>query len=102
MILAAKGIQMRGNWSERERRGVEPVTAVRRHPGGDVNDWTAGYAEGKRAYEVVAGQYRLAGEYLKATAAGAGRGHAWIDGFKTGWSVARDDWPSHPRDRLAG
>jgi hypothetical protein len=81
-----------------------PVTTVRRRQRDDGNDWTAGYAEGKRAHETAIGDYRTAGDYLKATAAGADRGHAWVDGFKTGWSVARDDRPysTFSTDRLAG
>ncbi|HEY8527931.1 MAG TPA: hypothetical protein VIL48_23405 [Acidimicrobiales bacterium] len=63
--------------------------------------WSDGYDEGKRAYALAADHYRGAIDYLKATGAGAGRGPAWIDGFKTGWSVARDDRPV-ATDRLAG
>jgi hypothetical protein len=82
MILVAKGIQMRVIYGEDERA---------RGRGNDGNDWADGYQAGKRGYELAAGRYRSARDYLTATAADSGRLHSWIDGFKTGWSVARDD-----------
>jgi hypothetical protein len=57
----------------------------------DGGAWADGYEAGKRAYELAAGGYRSARDYLTATASDTGRQHAWVDGFKTGWSVARDD-----------
>jgi hypothetical protein len=78
MILVAKGIQMRVIESDIERRGTG-------------SDWSVGYVAGKRAYEVAAGRYRSARDYLAVTAAGTGRNHSWVDGFKSGWGVARDD-----------
>jgi hypothetical protein len=81
MTLVAKGIQMRVIYGEEERaRG-----------GNGRNNWADGYQAGKQAYELAAGRYRTARDYLKATAADTGRLHSWIDGFKTGWSVAQDD-----------
>jgi hypothetical protein len=62
-----------------------------RSPRGSGSEWPAGYLAGKQAYEVAAGRYRSAADYLLATGAGVGRSHSWVDGFKTGWSVARDD-----------
>ena len=78
MILVAKGIQMRVIQGEVRRRG-------------SGSDWAAGYEAGKRSYELAAGRYRTARDYLTATAADSGRQHSWVDGFKTGWSVASDD-----------
>jgi hypothetical protein len=59
--------------------------------GSNGSDWADGYQAGKQAYELAAGRYRTARDYLAATAADTGRRHSWVDGFKTGWSVARDD-----------
>lgn len=92
---------MRGTRSEADRMAPTPVSAVRRQRDED-NDWTAGYAAGKRAYEAATADFRTAGDYLRATAAAVRRGHAWVDGFKSGWGVARDDRPSDSTDRLAG
>jgi hypothetical protein len=55
------------------------------------SDWSTGYEAGKRAYELASSGYRSAQAYLVATSARTGRSHAWVDGFKTGWSVASDD-----------
>jgi hypothetical protein len=82
MTLVAKGIQMRVIYGEDERA---------RGNNGNDNNWADGYQAGKRAYELASGGYRSAQAYLVATAARTGRSHSWIDGFKTGWSVASDD-----------
>jgi hypothetical protein len=59
--------------------------------GSNGSEWAVGYGAGKRAYELAACRYRSARDYLAATAAATGRPHSWVDGFKTGWSVASDD-----------
>jgi hypothetical protein len=90
--ILTKGIQMSGTRSDQHRtRAV--AAAVRHLPRSNGSDWTVGYAEGKRAYQARAGTYRAAGDYLEATGEGRGNGHghAWVDGFKTGWNVAGDD-----------
>jgi hypothetical protein len=82
---------MRGIQEGDERPAVgRAAPAHRRAARSRAGDWTAGYAEGKRAFDAWSDTYAGANAYLDAISEGLPLGHSWVDGFKTGWAVASD------------
>ncbi len=71
--------------------GLTARAFTRRSSRKSAAEWATGYAEGKGAHAASGEVYGSVEAYLDATGQRQNHTKTWIDGFKTGWSVASDD-----------